>query len=175
MKNNKYAPYILGPVLLLIWGLVFYKIYQAVYGGEENFVVPQFQAMPVFEGTQQDSSFALLLDYKDPFFGKKFSSNSKNSSSRRTSSQTSNRTPKRNTPKTEKPIIEEPIPKKPFPPIVYQGYQTMNLDTIALLKINGRFYPNTHKEEVMQGVQVLGIYKDSIQLLFDGQHRTFRK
>lgn len=172
MKENKYAPYILGPVLLMVWGLVFYKIYQAVYGGEEHFDVPQFAALPIFETNQKDSSYALLIDYKDPFLGKRFNyTSNENSTSRTNVSRNTNSRPSIPPVKT----IVQNRPKKPFPTLVYQGFQIMESDTVALLKINNRFYPIARKGDVFQDVQVKGIYKDSIQVQFENQKKTFLK
>lgn len=173
MKNNKYAPYILGPILLIVWGLIFYKIYQAVYGSEEPFTVPQYASIPVFEGPAKDSSFALLLDYKDPFFGKHFSSSKRTKSSGQSTPRTSK--PKQTKPKKITPAAPLPAPSKPFPPIRYQGFQIMETDTVAAIKINNRFIPIARINQVHQGVQVLGIYPDSIRLQFDGQQGTFAR
>lgn len=171
MKDNKYAPYILGPILLMVWGLVFYKIYQAVYNEEENFAVPQYDKLPVFEDKQEEDSYALLVDYKDPFLGKRFnySSNEKT----RPRAINSNTRPKANI-VAPKPVVKKGI-QKPFPVVVYQGFQIMDTDTVALLKINNRFYPVARKSDVFQGVQVNEIYKDSIQVQFDNQQKTFLK
>ena len=49
----------------------YYKIYQAVYGTGETYAVPTFGALPVYETVQQDSGYTLLVDYVDPFLGKR--------------------------------------------------------------------------------------------------------
>lgn len=173
MKDNKYAPYILGPILLLIWGLIFYKIYQAVYGNGEELEVPSYGALPVFETVQKDSSYALLVDYRDPFLGKRFQYNSSSPSSfsPRTAA------PSRVSNNRKSPPIpkQQPTPPKNFPKIIYQGYQILETDTIALLNINGKFYPTARKGAVLQGVQVQGIDKDSIQVGYQGEQQTILK
>ena len=173
MKDNKYAPYILGPILLMVWGLVFYKVYQAVYSGEETFDVPHYANIPVFEDKQQDSTYALLADYKDPFLGKRFNYTSNENARPRTT--TSNNTSNRKaTIPAAKPVVKNAI-QKPFPPFVYQGFQIMDADTVALVKINNRFYPVARKGNTFQGVQVKAIYKDSIQVQFENQQQTILK
>jgi hypothetical protein len=171
MKDNKYAPYILGPILLMVWGLVFYKIYQAVYNEEEAFDVPQYENLPVFEDQQKEDSYTLLVDYKDPFLGKRFNYSSKENTRPRTTN--SNARPKVKI-VAPKPAVKKTI-QKPFPTVVYQGFQIMNTDTVALLKINTRFYPVARKGDAFQGVQVNEIYKDSIQVQFENQQQTFLK
>jgi len=171
MKDNKYAPYILGPILLMVWGLVFYKIYQAVYSEEATFDVPHYDKLPVFEDKQEEDSYALLVDYKDPFLGKRFSYSINENTPPRTTN--SNTRPRTNI-VAPKPIVKKAI-QKPFPPVVYQGFQIMDTDTVALLKINNRFYPVARKGDIFQGIQVTEIYKDSIQLQFENQRQTFLK
>lgn len=171
MKDNKYAPYVLGPILLLVWGLIFYKIYQAVYGGEEVFVVPQYQAIPIYEEKPKEDAYALLLDYKDPFLGKRFHYTSKeNTATRTTSSKGSNNRPRKN-PKEPQSMVKN-TPKNPFPTVIYQGFQVMDIDTVALLKVNKRFYPSAREGDAYQGVQVKAIYKDSIHVEFENQGKT---
>lgn len=169
MKNNKYVPYILGPVLLMVWGLVFYKIYQAVYSGEATFDVPKYDNLPVFEEKQEENNYALLVDYKDPFLGKRFNY----SSNENTRPRTTNNRPKANI-TAAKPVVKNVI-QKPFPVVVYQGFQIMDADTVALLKINNRFYPVARKGNTFQGIQVKGIYKDSIQVQFENQQQAILK
>lgn len=172
MKDNKYVPYILGPILLLIWGLIFYKIYQAVYGGVDDFEVPSYGALPVFEQVQKDSSYALLLDYKDPFLGQRFSY--KNNTPAKPTINRSISTRASNT--RRKTVSPTPtVVAIPFPTVVYQGFQIMNRDTVALLKVNKRFYPIAHRGDVFDGVQVQGIYADSVQVRFEGRMQTILK
>lgn len=169
MKDNKYAPYILGPLVFIVWGLVFYKIYQAVYGGNASYTAPNFGVLPIYETVQKDSGYVLLVDYVDPFLGKSIG---------RTLS-----TPRAVEPRSRvsRPLVvprAAPTPKPPvatFPKIVYQGYQVMEGDTIALLKINGRFYPIARAGEIYQGVGIQAIYGDSIRLSFYEQEQVFVK
>jgi len=174
MKNNKYASYVLGPILLIVWGLVFYKIYHAVYGGEEVFDVPEYNNLPVFEEKQREKTYTLLVDYKDPFLGKKFNYTSNENSRTRTSNyrNTTNR-PKKNISRP-KPVVKITA-QKTFPTVVYQGFQIMDADTVVLLKINKRFYPVARIGDSFQGVEVKHIYKDSIQVQFDNQQQTILK
>ncbi|BDS14296.1 hypothetical protein [Aureispira anguillae] len=175
MKDNKYAPYILGVMVLVVWGLVFYKIYQAVYGTEDDFVPPKFDAPLVLEDRQQEDSYTLLLDYKDPFLGKHFKLSQRNGSTVANGGRMNSR------PRQPAKVVKKTIPTaktpppKPFPTIVYQGFQVMESDTIALIKINNRFYPVARVGNSFQKVQVEKIYQDSIQLSYENQYKTFLK
>lgn len=169
MKDNKYAPYVLGPMLLLVWGLVFYKIYQAVYGSETVYAIPNFEVLPVYETISQDSSYALLVDYVDPFLGRTVDGQRRTPTIARQRSIGVPRLVQHTAP------TPKAVPLVPFPEVVYQGYQVLEGDTIALLKVNGRFYPMARLGDVYQGVTVQVIYGDSIGLSFGGEQQVFTK
>lgn len=173
MKDNKYAPYILAPILLIVWGLVFYKIYQAVYGEEEGFAMPAFQNIPVFDAPQKDSSFALLLDYNDPFLGKKWKVNHHPKTTNSVRTQPRKVSSPKTVVKTQPATTPTGAPARPFPPIQYQAFQVMEGDTSVFLKIANRPYYNMHKGDQQSGITIEQIYKDSIRLFFDGRAKAF--
>lgn len=176
MKNNKYAPYILAPILVLVWGLIFYKIYQAVYGSEETPAVVPWQPLPTEPSADQSRSFSLLLDYRDPFLrdgstARRTRSTRPSAAGTPAAANRSFQAPKK-TPKAAAPVTP---PATPFPTVIYQGFQVLEQDTIAALKINGQFYPLVHRGERLQAIQVLEIQRDSIWLLFEGRRRGVAK
>lgn len=168
MKDNKYTPYILGPMLLLVWGLVFYKIYQAVYGTEVVYTIPNFGILPVYQTIPQDSNYVLLLNYADPFLGKAVGKQAPIRGGAQKRSIEVARPVQRVVPPSKAPAAS-------FPEVLYQGYQVLEGDTIALLKVNGRFYPMARLGGVYQGVTVQVIYGDSIGLYFEGQQQVFTR
>ena len=176
MKNNKYAPYILGPILLLLWGTIFYKIYQAVYPSEPLLPIPNYTNLPLMEQPTTDSSFPLLLNYKDPFLNqlnisdyptppRDYTSPIRSSLNRTSPSQPS---PTKNGPLIKKNMI-------PFPSIIYQGYQFSEGDTSALLKINGRFYPIAKIGQTIDSIELLHIGEDVIEVKWDTTIKTINK
>lgn len=170
MKDNKYAPYILGPILLIVWGLVFYKIYQAVYGNGEELDLPTYQPITTFSRPQQDSGYVLLVDYKDPFLGKKWARNNKTT----TNVAPSTRPATSRAPRPTKPApVVTTTPNKPFPNIQYQAFQAMQGDTTAFLKIANKPFYTLRKGDEQEGILIQQIFKDSIQLVFDGRAKTF--
>lgn len=176
MKNNKYAPYILGPIVLLVWGLIFYKIYQAVYGGGAELPVPAYSQLSLYETTEQDSGYALLIDYRDPFLGNSLKgSRSSPERSARTTGPMSRRPAPKPFAANARPAEVSTLQPTPFPIVRYQGVQIMDRDTVALLKINNRFFPVVRRGEVLERVQVETITPDSIYLRFEGQRRAFAK
>lgn len=65
--EQSYSKYILGALLLLVWGLVFYRIYQA-FTPEEELSMPSIQfANWNKEQAVNKVGYQLALDYEDPF------------------------------------------------------------------------------------------------------------
>jgi len=178
MKGNKYTPYILGPVLILIWGTIFYKIYRVVYPSDNQMSMPSFQALPSYKSNLVDTGFALLLDYQDPFLDKrgnlKYSPRNNVSTKRHTFSSRKGKT-KPTSNRNRVLVKPQPNPIKPFPSIVFQGFQTSDGDTSALIRINNQFYAVAKAGQIYQGVLVEKIYKDSIRLRFEGQSKSFSR
>lgn len=182
MMKNKYAQYFLVPLLVVVWGTVFYKIYIAISG--ESYELPN---TPSFFASTKDvvdtETYTLLLDYKDPFLGKKVgvaSTKQRNSSTPTYRNQpsasanipsTNNKKNANKASKDETPIIVE----TPLPEIVYLGWLLQETDTVALLKINTQYIPNARKGDIRQKVRIDEIFRDSIQLSAGGRHWTVLK
>lgn len=65
MKNKKLT-YILGPLALVVWGLVIYRI--IYYTGEEDTVIRQSKPISSFSQNQiNGDSIRIVADYRDPF------------------------------------------------------------------------------------------------------------
>jgi hypothetical protein len=69
--KNKKQIYILLPVVLLVWGLIGFRIYKAMSGGSDETVV--YQTGPQFVEKTSDTIavYKLKLDYVDPFLKKR--------------------------------------------------------------------------------------------------------
>ena len=65
MKNQK-AVYLLLPVVLIVWGAIFYKIYFGIKGNDlqRTFKVPE---KVVQEKSREIETYNLSLNYRDPF------------------------------------------------------------------------------------------------------------
>jgi hypothetical protein len=68
LKKNKVLTYILVVVMLLVWGMIIYRIVAAYSGGTDEGYVPPAVAKEVFNdyAVARDTS-PLLLNYRDPF------------------------------------------------------------------------------------------------------------
>lgn len=68
--KNKSVTYLLIGVVVLIWGLVVYRIFSAVSEGESgSSPIATFKSEKKAK-VVQDDTFELILDYRDPFLGK---------------------------------------------------------------------------------------------------------
>ena len=66
MLKNKKLVYLLLPLVLLIWGLIFYRIYTNMHGSQVN---PSFrkQAVKEVDVSNKEDLPKLSLNYPDPF------------------------------------------------------------------------------------------------------------
>ena len=190
MKNNKYAPYILGPIVLVIWGTIFYKIYQAIYG-EKDLAIPTITQTFTPKDSNNVSQYQLLLNYKDPFTGKVHTSTPKSTASYQNKPSNNQNTSKPNRQiitsppnnnRRRRPTPQEttttPPPKTasiPLPTIKYQGFQSIDGDTVALLRIDGRYFPNARLGEELRGCIINKITPDALYITFDSTRTVVRR
>src|SRR6056297_551428 len=64
MKNKK-SVYILLPLVLLIWGIIFYRIFTGT-SGKQYHVQPK-QTVKVSDEYEKPQSFKIYTNYQDPF------------------------------------------------------------------------------------------------------------
>jgi hypothetical protein len=67
MKNKKLA-YILLPVVLLVWGIVGYKLYVKFFG-EEDAIVASTEIVSEDKANAITDHFEIANNYRDPFLG----------------------------------------------------------------------------------------------------------
>lgn len=154
MKNKKNI-YILAPAVLLIWGLLIYKIVSGLNPSipkiQNNEQIGQFTPKQL----EQAETFSINTEYRDPFLG--------------TFEKKKVKTVKRKkTPVVEKPTI-------PFPSIVYKGIVSPKgkNEKVFLVKING----NQHlfkRNTIFNEVKLLKGNAQEITLQFQKQVQTFQ-
>jgi type II secretory pathway component PulC len=148
MKNKKLL-YILIPGTLLIWGMIIYKIFNTVHA-EENTVAQHAELITTDDEIKSDT-FSIHPVYRDPFLRKKNKINNPGSGQAAT--------------KITKPKIVPVVIA--WPKIIYSGIiknQKSNKQ-LALIEINGQSNMMKVGEEVY-GVQLLKVFKDSIEVGF---------
>jgi hypothetical protein len=155
MKNKKYT-YFLGLVVLVVWGVIIYRIFDAASGGDDAHVL--VAPAPVQKERYNDFAVAkdttrLLLNYRDPFGLVK----------QKDTTHTTIKKP------THQPI---PAPAKPafnWNFIQYDGYilNPVSKKMITLLTINGR-NEMMSEGEVKYQVKLMKNLRDSIKISFNG-------
>jgi hypothetical protein len=160
MKNKKLA-YILLPAVILIWGAIFYRIFNAANGDEKSIAAEGPHKGAASERSYTDT-FSIIANYRDPFLGKLLSVTSDH----------------------PKPAIKQqkaPDPKPQpvalaWPALAYSGMiknQRSSMQ-LAILHVNGQSH-NVKTGETIDGVQVVRIFKDSVEVAFQKEKRIIRK
>jgi len=153
MKNKKNI-YILVPAVLLVWGILGYRIFSTIKPTintqQTTAITTQFKATALQENTQ----FTINTNYRDPFLGK---------------------LPKKQvikSKKAQKTIIKKP--KVPFPSITYKGLVSgkKNKSQVFLITINGQqyFFKKNTSHSLVKLIR--GTTKE-VTLIFQGQQQTF--
>ena len=149
MLKNKKITYLLIILVMLIWGLVFYKIYSK-FGGSKRIVKSLPKSVGSIESNQSDSIFTLVLNYPDPFL--------------KAGSQADNH-----------PVTAANIPQKQaivWPSIEYRGYVVLSnkKECTGLLKIQNSDLLVKQGKEYFE-VKIRSITKDSIFVVYKMQSR----
>jgi len=156
MKNKKVV------ILLLIlaagiWGTVIYRIFKTVHK-EDTVQRKPAESKPDFSSLPD--TFSIVADYRDPFLGKRVVPQSL----------------KKVTTPVVKPKPEPVASTIKWPALSYSGIIKNKNDAkeLALVKIDQKeFIMRTG--EVMQGVQLSKIFKDSIVVLYQKEKKVIMK
>jgi hypothetical protein len=171
MKNKK-LKYVLIPVVIVVWGLVFYKVFNYA---NDDIVLPSISNQLSKSATveSQKDTFSLSLQYQDPFL-------KKNRIIRKESTEAQElNTNQANTPLTirhSRRRRTKPTPKQKLSEISYGG-EIINANTknvTAVIKINGK-NKLLSKGDIVGDVEILKVYTDSIILKDQGVDRTIKK
>ena len=148
MLKNKKALYVLVPLVLIIWGVIGYRIWVGMNSDNPDYFVEQVNTEPVVEMLEPDT-FSIIADYRDPFLGRI-------------------RSPKPKTGEIKKRPIQ--VKKKSEPPLrwpsITYGGMIKNQKTnklVAMVKINGK--DNLMAVgNIMAEVRLVKVYPDSIKV-----------
>ncbi|MES2285427.1 MAG: hypothetical protein V4547_07040 [Bacteroidota bacterium] len=164
MKNKKLL-YILIPIVLLVWGIIIYRIFNVVNASNSNEVLKS----AIIENVNNESlidTFSIHPNYRDPFISK------------RAKKPTSEN--KAVSPITKPSLIKKvsntaPISDK-WPSIVYNGLikNEKSNKQLALVQINGQ--SNILQiGNVAEGVELTKIFRDSIEVKFNSEKKFIKK
>ena len=154
-KNNKTTVYFLLPAVVIIWGLIFYRI----FGGLSADDIGQFSSKEVFPATKKEAlsapEFHLNLDYPDPFLG--------------------GRPVKKNLQKSVAiaPVMVQQGPI--WPQIDYRGCVSNEKGAIAYLVVNGQVRLSGEGALKDDEIEILKIKEDSVLIGFEKERQWIKK
>lgn len=156
MKNKKVV------ILLLVlaagvWGTVIYRIFNSVHREDAVLTKPVENKS---DFSSYEDTFSIVADYRDPFLGKRVASHM---------------------PKKQGTVIAKPKPVyvgtvAKWPPVTYSGrIKGQNPDKeLAMVKIDQKDFI-MKRGDVMMGVELSKIFKDSIVVLYQKEKKVITK
>jgi len=162
MKNKKWT-YILLPVALILWGLIFYKIFSNLRKLPQ--VNPQIQKDEIKnQGAVNPDTLVIVANYRDPFLSRPVRSVSASVAPEKKKVNSNTRS-----------ISARRIKQLKWPTIEYGGVvDNQQVKKVALLRINDRKFLMQKGDENSE-VKVLEIFSDSIVLSFKEEIKTIHK
>lgn len=148
-KNAK--TYVLLGLVLIIWGIIGYKVVKTLSPDEEPLLVSEpvsFEAKPLVK----KDTFTLLANYRDPFLGT---------------------LPKSERKPSKKQVAKQPVQKRN---IVYSGLvsQSGSGNSLFFVTIDGQQHLMSKKED-KDGVQLLSGSEERIKVRYNGITETISR
>lgn len=153
MKNKKNI-YILLPAVLIIWGLLIYKVVRGIKPSSPNVTIPETTQAYNLKSIKEPEPFTIKADYRDPFLG------------------TMEKKKEVKTTKPKAPIVKKE--QQPFPTIVYKGVVSPkgNGDEVFMILVNTQQYL-FKKNEIHGNVKLIKGDNERVVLRFQNQQQTF--
>jgi len=149
LKNKKNIK-ILVPVVVLIWGLVIYKIVDA-FSSEDMTMLKNTPSTFKAPEVHEKETFALLPIQSDPFLGTMY-----------------------HKPKAKKTTHRNIRQEIVWPSINYEGFisGTTKKTTVFMLNINGQQHL-VKKGDILQNIKVIKGNQENLKLKYKGQTKEF--
>ncbi|HBL77425.1 MAG: hypothetical protein A2W90_21350 [Bacteroidetes bacterium GWF2_42_66] len=153
MKNKKFTYFVLIPAVIVVWGLIVYKIIARDSNTAPGNFMPETVAKE--EKIVRNEEYKLLNNYPDPFSIEKIAVPVK---------------------KTEKTRVSPPsVPKYNWPDIRFNGYILNGDIARAHITINGENKILMLNDNFSDGYILTGITKDSIKVRYQSGMKWFSK
>jgi len=164
MKNKKLT-YVLLPLVILLWGLIFYRIYDRVH---RDGVPEKINSLPVFQQGKDTAThqFTIQANYRDPFIVRH---TEKNTIKQPEQPEITNR-------KVSLLRNQRPIQQVRWPEITFGGL-ILNEGSdkkTALLSVNRQNFLLCQGEE-REGIRLEKLYSDSINVAYQGEKKSILK
>jgi hypothetical protein len=172
--KDKRLTYGLLAIAVIIWGTVLFRFFSSLGDQEEHYEPKKLTRISKQEiEALEEDTFQVIANYADPFFGKLIPSsiqaysNPSNVGSIKSKVKAKPKEPKE-TPPTPPSVI--------WPSVKFTGVIKNKITDklVGILYVNGKEYMSGNADYVDQ-VKINGIFKDSIQLEYQGIKRTLFK
>ena len=165
--RNKKLTYILIPVVALLWGYIFYKIFWGV-GNTPNYAITHQIKTDTLENKQEKFEYNLLVNYSDPFLK---NNHIKKETKPKEETQQNQNTRSRRTRSRQNRKKEIPWPK-----IKYGGVITNeSSDKITILVEINESKCLVNVGDIRKEVTIKRYYPDSIVVVYKGEEKTILK
>lgn len=152
--TKKTKTYLLLIVVVIIWGILIFKVIDALKGSNDDIISSNFKPEPFnFNFQKEIDTFTLIANYRDPFLG---DIKEKETRQRR------NKTP-----------IKTKQPEEPLALITYSGYMTdpINKERVFFVNINNQQHM-LKRNETVENVKIISGNDRNIVLRFGNQKIT---
>lgn len=182
-KGNKKLMSGLIALGVLIWALAGYRLFGSFFGGDEGRIVQREESrVDTNSGLEEvvPDTYELRLDYEDPFLGDAPSTEraSPRSFSREgnNSGKNSGRRREKEKEKDKEEVTKDTVQKIDWPEVHYGGVirNRSKQEKVALLVVDKKERLMSEGDS-LRGVELRGIWEDSVRIAFQGEGRTFSK
>lgn len=152
--TKKTKTYLLLIVVVIIWGILIFKVVDALKGSNDDIISSNFKPEPFnFNYQKKKDTFTLIANYRDPFLG--------------------DVSEKENRQRRSKTPIKTKQPEEPLPLITYSGYMTdpINKERVFFININNQQHMLKCNETV-ENVKIISGNDRNIVLRFGNQKIT---
>ncbi|MCB2411160.1 hypothetical protein [Hymenobacter lucidus] len=175
MKNKRFL-YLLVPAVMLIWGLIGYRIWQAVNADTELLIPSVPRRLRPAAGPTVAKQYTLSLAYSDPFRTSAVPARPSTGPRENPEQQTRrvNMMPSTAPKQTTQMPLGPVAVSVPMPVVEFLGTieNRQSRKRIVLLNINGR-QASLSEHQSEQGLQIVRVFKDSVWTTYGRQHHTY--
>ncbi len=160
MKNKKLI-YILVPLAILVWGVIFYKIFT---GMEDKASSSSIIYTPITASDKTDAdTFSLEANYKDPFLSGKIYTPSQSSNS--------------GSPDNRQSLVHADKSNPILPDLQYFGLisNSKSKSKVGLIKIQGGDFLLKEGEKTNTNIKIEKLFKDSVIVVYQRNKHTIKR
>ncbi len=165
MKNNKITQYLLLILVIVLWAMIFYRIF---FKEEDGLPLKLSNDKTMVEEEVFKDTFSLNLNYKDPFLKYSYTENNETLEQEVTVKRVESK---------PIPILVKEVEKEVVWPSIKYGGLIKNSNTgkqVIVLSFNNKESIYSIGDQY-NGIKIRKIYKDSVVLEYNNKFRTIKK